>query len=889
VTSWSGRSIAHYRVGALVGVGGMGEVYRASDPRLGRDVAMKLLPPAFATDADRMARFEREAKLLAALSHPNIAAIFGLEEAEGTRALVMEMVEGPTLADLLAQGALPVDEALGIAAQVAEALEYAHERGIVHRDLKPANVKLTAEGKAKVLDFGLAKALSDDPFSPTADLAKSPTLTVASTKAGMILGTAAYMSPEQAKGKLVDRRADIWSFGALLYEMLTARMAFAGETTSEILAAILKDEPDWSALPAATPAVARELMRRCLQKDPRQRLRDIGEARIALEGVLAGGMSTSILQPASGAPGQAGAGTPPARRISPLVAAAIALVLAAAGGLVGYQARRSVAPPMFSASLPIPDGMHLDLDNASLALSPDGRTLVLAAIAEQGQQQLWIRRLDGDKTTPLAGTTGASYPFWSPDGRYIGFFADRKLKKIPVGGGVPQTICDAVDGRGGSWSRDGRIVFAPGPLEGLRIVSASGGESQSITTLEKAGATHRLPHFLPDGKRLLFFHGGVISGDNAVDCLNVDSKKRTPVLQGDSEAWYLDPGYLGFVRDGTLMVQRFDPKTLRLAGDPVPMAEGVQFNTYRYTGNYTMAARGPLLYVVGSIITNGQLTWFSLEGTELQHLGDYGQISEAKISPDGRRVMTTIRDPHFDLWMYEVGSGIRTRFTLGPAPAAFPCWTPDGRSVVYGDGTGTVWRKPLDGSGGSQKVISMPSTSLWPGQVTPDGREVILFAQQQGTGMDIWSVPLAGPAEPRKLFETPASEQAAAVSPDGKWIAIASDESGKSEIYVLPYPSLAGRWQVSNDGGLGAEWLPNGRGLVYTKPDQHVVQVDLETSGGNVTVGATRALFGGKSVPGPWTLSPDGSRFLVILPEQGAGAMVSMVTDWRAMVAAAAR
>ena len=887
MTSWSGKSIAHYRVGALVGVGGMGEVYRASDPRLGRDVAMKLLPPAFATDAERMARFEREAKVLASLSHPNIAGIFGLEESEGTRALVMEMVEGPTVADRLSHGPLPVEEALSVAAQVAEALEYAHERGIVHRDLKPANVKLTLEGKAKVLDFGLAKALSDDPFSPTADLAKSPTLTIASTKAGMILGTAAYMSPEQAKGKLVDRRADIWAFGALLFEMLTARLAFSGETTSEILAAILKDEPDWSALPAATPPGARELMRRCLQKDPRQRLRDIGEARIALENLLAGGTGGTVLHPTASTP----AGSPPGavgvRRLSPGVAALLAVVLAALGVLTGYLARRPVAPPVFSASLPIPDGLHLDLENASLALSPDGRTLVLAGTAEQGQQQLWLRRLDGDKTTPLAGTTGASYPFWSPDGRYIGFFADRKLKKIPVGGGVAQSLCEAVDARGGSWSRDGRIVFSPGPLEGLRMVPASGGESQSISTLEKPGATHRLPHFLPDGKRLLFLKGGLDAKDNGVECLEVDSKKRTKVMNGDSEAWYLDPGYLGFVRDGTLMVQRFDPKSLQLSGDPVPLAEGVQFNSYRYTGNYTMAARGPLLYVVGSIITNGQLTWFSLDGREMAHLGDFGQISEAKISPDGRRVMATIRDPNFDLWMYEVEKGIRTRFTLGPKAAAFPCWTPDSRSVVYGDGTGTVWRKPLDGSGGLQKVLSLPSISLWPGQVTPDGREVILLAQQQGTGMDLWSIPLGGAAAPRKLFETTATEENPAVSPDGRWIAIASDESGKSEIYVLPYPALAGRWQVSNDGGLTVEWLPNGTGLVYTKPDQHVVQVDLELSGGNVTVGATHALFGGKSVPGPWTLSPDGSRFLVILPEKGAGSMVSMVTDWRAVVTSA--
>jgi len=879
MTSWIGKSIAHYRVSSLIGSGGMGEVYRAGDSRLGRDVAIKVLPAEFASDQERMARFEREAKLLASLSHAGIAAIFGLEDADGARALVMELVEGPTLAERIAQGALPIDEALPIARRIAEALEYAHERVIIHRDLKPQNIKLTPDGGVKVLDFGLAKALSDEVNPSGSDLSRSPTLTAMSTRVGVILGTAAYMSPEQAKGKAVDRRADIWSFGAVLFEMLSGRQPFEGETVSETLASVMKDEPDWSALPASTPPRVRDLLRRCLVKDPRQRLRDIGDARIRLDEELSGAPEETV------APGTATA-TIPSRRGVPLRRVVlVTLVTAAIGLAVGYGLRAPAIPPMFRATLTFPDGMALDRENASMAIAPDGRMVAFSAAAKGEPQRIWLRRLDSADATPLEGTDGATYPFWSPDGRSIGFFADRKLKRIPASGGVVQTLCDAVDGRGASWSRDGRIVFAPGPLDGLHIVPAGGGVPQAITTLDKTGETHRLPRFLPDGERLLFVVGSAAWGDGTVECLNIADKKRTPIMECQSEARYLEGGHLGFLLDGNLVVQRFDPDSLALSGDPVPVAQDVQFNLYRYTGSFDLSASGVLVYATGAEAELGQPTSFALDGKELGKIGEPRPIQQAALSPDGRRLVTTERSERFDLWMLDVESGVHTRFTFGPEPAVFPVWSADGRTVYYADAVGNMFAKSADGSSPATRILEIPNLSFWPYEVTPDGKELLFLVQVPDTGIDIRVMRLAGDPEPRSLIVAPGNQDSASFSPDGRWLAFATDESGRSEVVVVPYPSLSGRWQVSSRGGSGPEWLPDGRGILYGAPDGRVMRVDVDGRDGSLVIGAATPVFGGRAVPGQAMLAPDGTRLLAIVPQGGgAGMTLDLVTDWRRLL-----
>jgi Tol biopolymer transport system component/predicted Ser/Thr protein kinase len=872
MTSWVGKSIAHYRVTAMLGAGGMGEVYRASDSRLGREVAVKVLPVVLARDPERMARFEREAKLLASLSHANIAGIFGLEETDGTRALVMELVEGPTLAESVAKGPLPLDEALAVAKQIAEALEYAHEHSIIHRDLKPANVKLAPDGGVKVLDFGLAKALSDDASVSGSDSSMSPTLTAASTNLGVILGTAAYMSPEQAKGKTVDRRADIWAFGAVLFEMLSGRQAFVGETVSETLASVMKDEPDWSTLPGSTPPRVRDLLRRCLAKDPRHRLRDIGDARIRIEEEIAGAPDATDVGTVAAAKARAFP-----KRVLSLVAAAAA----ASGLLGGYLLHRPASPPLFRARLTFPDGMRLDEENASVAISPDGRVLALAAAAKGQDQQLWLRRLDSDETSPVAGTAGATYPFWSPDGRYLAFFADHKLKRVPATGGTVQTICNAVEARGGSWSKNGVIAFSPGPLAGLLIVSASGGTPREVTTLERSGRTHRLPCFLPDGKHLLFVAGSSSYGLAQVECLDIETKVRTPVMKSESEVRYLETGHVAYLIDRNLVVRRFDPSSLKLSGEPVPVAESVQLNVYRYAGGWDISRHGALVYTTGAGVENGLLTWFDLDGRELGTLGSPNPVTDVRVSPDGQRVVTVERAESYDLWIWDVARAVRTRFTFGPGPASNPVWSTDGRTVYFAGDGGAILAKSADGASAARKIMEAPNLDAWPTTISPEGTDLLLLARSRETGNDIWVKTLADDAEPRKLFESATSEVDARLSPDGRWILVTSDESGRNEVYVYPYPSLASRWQVSSEGAEGAEWLADGRAIIYRTPDHRLMKVDLDASGSSLRIGEARKIFGGRTIEGPAALAPDGRRLLVAVPQAGRTLELHLVTDWR--------
>ena len=868
MTLAAGTRLGPYEISAPLGAGGMGEVYRATDTKLGRDVAIKVLPEAFAADPERMARFEREAKVLASLNHPNIGAIYGLEHSSRTRALVMELVDGPTLADRIDQGPIPLEDALHIAKQIAEALEYAHENGIVHRDLKPANIKLRPDERVKVLDFGLAKAVQGEP-SDSAALSNSPTMTAMATQAGIILGTAAYMSPEQAKGKSVDRRADIWAFGVVLFEMLTGQRLFIGETASETLASVIKDAPDLNRLPSGTPTQVHHLLERCLTRDPKQRLRDIGEARISLD--------EAINHPDKPALGKA---TPSPRFF---VGATLTAVLLGAGGLAaGYLLHRSTPAPLLRASLDLPEGAQLDLQNASVVLSPDGRTLAFVAGLPGRPGQIWTRRLDQISASALPGTDEASSPFWSPDSRFIGFFANRKLKKVPVSGGAVQSICDAVDARGGTWNKAGMIVFSPESRGALFSVSSAGGVPVPVTTLPKPGISHRLPQFLPDGKRVLFFSGEGGSTTRAgIYSLDLESKKTALVLVTKSGGIYVEPGYLLFVQEDNLVAQPIDLGTLRLSGEPVPIAEGVQFNEFRFTGNYSVTSNGLLLYLAGRPNSDRQLTWFDLEGHELGKVGKPAAIlNNVTISPDGTRALLGIREDKFDQWSVDLSSGTRTRFTFGEG-ATSPVWSPDGREIVSCDGNENIYLKPAAGHSKERLIYTADSgKKVRPTSWSPDG--TLIAIDMLGQSMDLWMLPPKSGATPHAYVQTPADEIFGQFSPDGKWVLYSSNESGRYEVYLVSFPDPGSKWQISTGGGRSVSWTQDGHRVIYLTLDRHLMAVDLAMQGTNVQIGAPQTLFGGAQVPvGAFDLSPDGKRILVAVPVGETRTSLTLVTDWR--------
>ena len=597
----SGTHLGPYEILSAIGAGGMGEVYRAHDPKLGRDVAIKVLPEAFARDAERMARFQREAKVLASLDHPNIASIYGLEDSGGTRALVMQLVEGPTLADRIKAGPIPVDETIRIARQIADALEYAHERGIIHRDLKPANVKVTNDDAVKVLDFGLAKALEGDPS--TIDISTSPTISRMATQAGVLLGTEAYMSPEQAKAKSVDRRADIWAFGCVLYEMLTGKQAFTGETVTESLAAVIMKDPDWSQLPAATPMRVRVLLQRCLQKDPKERLQAIGDARIALNEVLSGAPEPALTATQA-------VSLPLWRRALPW---ALGLLVAAISCFAGWNLKPAPARPVSRFVITLPPGQHLE--GGGLALSPDGSQVAYVATTQGGgPPQIYLRAMDSMEAKLVSGTGGAVIPFFSPDGRWLGFFAGGKLKKISISGGVAETLCDAAIPLGGSWAGQDTIVFSPG-LSVLQQVSDGGGTAQPVTRFEKLEYAHAMPEFLPSGKALLFAAADSSSGN--ISAQVVRTAERRTLIQNGGEPRYAPSGHLIYSQAGKLMAVPFDPERLQVRGEAVPVVQGVLESGVPPFAQYSISSNGTLVYVPGGSPTSlSRLVWVSRNGTE---------------------------------------------------------------------------------------------------------------------------------------------------------------------------------------------------------------------------------------------------------------------------------
>jgi eukaryotic-like serine/threonine-protein kinase len=906
MTLAAGIKVGVYEITAPIGAGGMGEVYRARDVKLGREVALKVLPEAFACDADRMARFQREAKVLASLNHPNIAAIYGLEDSGTTHALVMELVEGPTLADRIKQGPVPIDEALRIAKQICEALEYAHERGIVHRDLKPANIKVTNDDAVKVLDFGLAKAIEGDPSS--LDISSSPTMSRMATMQGVLLGTAAYMSPEQAKGKSVDRRADIWAFGCVLYEMLTGKMTFTGETVTDTLAAVIRAEPDWSLLPTATPLRIRVLLQRCMQKDPKQRLQAIGDARISIDEILSGAPEplSAAAQPAATAPAPA----PLWRRALPWAAATVLAIVASAFALV-YLREGSTHEQSIASSISAPPKVSFAFSPSPYgtpALSPDGARLVCPGRGADGKESLWLRPLDSLDARQLPGTDAATFPFWSPDSQQIGFFQGAELKKIDVTGGPPVTICDAENARGGTWSHTGTIVFAPQPAAAatstglgapLLQVPASGGTPSAIASRKVSGAgfSNRWPVFLPDGRHFLYLSGNVYapgSSQLGIYIGELGSSEVKFLVYADSDALYAAPGYLLFLRGGTLMAQRFDAGDQELKGGAFPVGENVGSPQAYRLGLFSVSQTGLLVYGSAPGVA-GQLVWLDAAGKRSGTAGPPG-VSYARLSPDGKLLAYSLADVvkvfSGDIWIEDLARGVQTRFTFGPLGIA-PVWSPDGSRIVYASAGKTflsLFVRNSSGAGDPEPLSTGNERFQAPTDWSRDGR-YILFDAVTDKRETIWAAPLFGDRKPFRYLQSQFDVGEGVFSPDGRWIAYVSDESGNEEVYVSSFPDAGSKWQVSQAGGVSPQWTRDGSALYYVAPGGKMMEVGVRENGSAVEMGAPRQLFQDEMLLASaaednsgYSVSPDGKRFLVDESDRSNADPLTLVTNWQAEI-----
>jgi serine/threonine-protein kinase len=880
----TGRRLGVFEVQGLLGVGGMGEVYRARDTRLGREVAIKILPRAFKDDPDRLARFEREARVLASLNHPHIGAIYGLEDADDVTALVMELVEGEDLSQkiegLRAQGSgLPLNEALPIARQIAEALEAAHDQGIIHRDLKPANIKVRTDGTVKVLDFGLAKAA--DPAGSSSGLTMSPTLSLA-TQAGVLLGTAPYMPPEQAKGKTVDKRADLWSFGCVLFEMLTGRRPFEGETISDVLARIIEREPDWTALPAKTPRTIRTLLRRCLEKDPRRRLDSAAVARLEIEEA-----STSP-KPNELPPNEGSRGAQWPSSVFVAVAILAAAVAAAGTWAVTRPAQTPPGPvSRFAVTLPPALPVAFSINDRDVALSADGTHLAYAA---GDQAQLMVRALDQLDAVPLQGVANARAPFLSPDGRWIGFFERLDegvttsvetqrgaLRKVSVSGGAPLVVCTMTGAsRGASWGPDDSIVFATSdPSAGLLRVAAGGGEPEVLTKLDPARGErgHYFPFVLPGGRGVLFTITAGSVSDRQVAVLDLKTRQRKVLIRSGSQAEYVETGHLVYADGGALWAVRFDLATLNVFGDPVPLVEQV---LTLGAADFTISRRGTLVYVPVAGGTSRSLVWVSRQGAEEPIAAPPHAYTTARLSPDGKRAAIQSVDQRTDIWTWDFAREKLTRLTSGPGGNYGPLWTPDGRHVIFGstrDNSPNLYRQAADGTGIVER-LTISARQQRPNAISPDATRLVLEEQTPSAGYDFMLLSLDGVPRVEGFLQTPFDERNAAISPDGRWMAYDSNESGQSQIYVRPFPNVAdARYQISNGGGRTPAWARDGHDLFFVNRTSIMavtVQLTPTFSAGNPAKLFDApgllldARFGNSGTNRTYDVSRDGQRFLMI-------------------------
>ncbi len=832
----------------------MGVVWKALDTTLNRDVAIKVLPEGFAGEGERLARFEREAKLLASLNHPNIAGIYGIHKLDNTTFLSMELVDGEDLQQRLSRGALSRRDALNYALQIAQAFEAAHESGVIHRDLKPANVRVTTAGKIKVLDFGLAKALSTDPSSPGTSPAMSPTLTSTGTVAGMVLGTAAYMSPEQAKGKEVDRRADIWSFGVVLFEMLTGRRLFEGDGISETLAAVIMKDVDWGGLPADTPRPIRRLLERCLERDPNLRLRDIGDARIRIEEAL-----NAPEEP------QAASATAPSRSswrsLLPWGIAATALVGLAWVGLTGG---KDTAPsPVMNFTMTIAEDQPLaNRNNPMLAISPDGTRIAYTGMSAN-DQVLFLRYVHQREAIMLKGTEGADNPFFSPDGEWIGFEAGGKLKKVSVLGGPPTTLCDAVRLRGASWGSDGTIVFTPDRRGGLMRVSEAGGEPEALTlTGEDDSArskTHRWPSRTTDSRIVIFTssEAGTNFTNAEIVALNLEDNSLKTLIKGGTFGRFVPPGFLVYARENTLFAARFDPAALEVTLPAVPVLEGINGTPNFGSKHLAFSDNGTLLYLIGSGDSIGEkLVWIGRDGAEQPasaHQGDYGA---AILSPDGKSIALEISTNGVsDIWALELERDTLNRLTFEETDDVAPIWSPDGESLFFGskrkEETGeafNLYRKRSDGTGEDER-LAKSDRNQYPASWSPDGT-VLSFSENGGeTGWDAMLYRPGSDPQVEALAATSFGEWNPQISPDGRWVSYASNTSGRVEVYVRSIGGGGRVVKVSTDGGTFAKWVPDGKELLYRSLAGTLMAVSFSMEQGAFRPALPRALYEFSSPP----------------------------------------
>jgi Tol biopolymer transport system component len=903
-----GQTLSHYRITAALGAGGMGEVYRATDTTLGRDVAIKVLPPEVVQDTERLGRFQREAHLLASLNHPNIAAIYGLEEAEGKPFLALELVEGEDLKERLARGAIPLDEALEIAEQVAEALEEAHNKGIVHRDLKPANVKLTPDGKVKVLDFGLAKAWSGeepDGSSPPAALSQSPTLAHTGTVAGVILGTAAYMSPEQARGKPVDKRADVWSFGVLVWEMLTGQTLFAGDTVTDVIASVVKEEPDLEALPAETPGAVRKLLSRCLRKDPRTRLPDIGAARLELQEIRTGAVAETEA-PTAEAEGALRAER--SRRARERWAwAAVALVaagLAAALALALDDLRDSeVSRPAARFEVDAPEGWSLGTDFDWPAPSPDGRQVAFRALPEgqeggTGGPMLWVRSLDALEARPLAGTEGGSLPFWSPDGRSLAFFTEDELRRLSLADGTVQRVCTLPRPRptGGDWNEEGTILFSTGwGAAQVYSVTATGGDAKPLTTLDESRGeqNHHMPQFLPDARHFLFLVGGTEERQGLyVATLDSPDDKRQVAPEWRRRLYAA--GHLLFVRDGTLLAQPFDADRAALSGEPVAIAPSVvTWAGSAGLGWFGASPGGTLASFAGESVSGQvQLAWVDRKGQQVGTVGAPGDYRQIALSPDERNVALEIPDAegHFDLWVMDVARGVTSRVTATPANERDPVWSADGRSLAFiarGSEGADLRRKGLRAGDPETVLVDSPDEDV-PESWSNDGKTLLFIRRTVDDAQSVWALPVEEGGEPVPVL-TAFRVDEPHVSPDGRWIAYVSNESGRDEVYLEAFRREGDRVRVSTDGGGQPKWRGDGKELFFTTPGNRLAAVEVHAAGDRLRVSLPTELFDIQGLEGTgyddYAPTADGQRFLVKQPiEEGRKPRLQIVTNWTSLL-----
>jgi eukaryotic-like serine/threonine-protein kinase len=893
-----GTKLGPYEIQSQLGAGGMGEVYRARDTRLDRTVAIKILSSQLVASAELRARFEREARVISQLQHPNVCVLHDVGREGPIEYLVMEFLEGESLADRLKKGPLAAEELLRVATQIADALEKAHRAGVVHRDLKPGNVMLTKSG-AKLLDFGLAKPFGAAAAAGSASRTSASVFAAALTQtspapspatplstAGAVIGTVQYMSPEQIQGMEADARSDIFAFGVMLFEMTTGKRAFEGKTQASIVGQILAvDPPSASTIRSETPAGLDRVIRICLEKDPDERFQTAHDLKLELRRIAE-------------TPATATAPVVVHSRTSWLpwsVAGALALV-AIVLAIAHFGAQTAPQTSVHSYILPPEKASFVLAETTSgpPVVSPDGLRIAFVAKGADGKQRVWIQPLNSSVAQPMAGSEGATYPFWSPDSHYVAFFANQKLNKIDASGGPPQALCDAGSARGGAWSSNGTIIFTKDAVSPLSRVDAAGGTPTPLTTLSEGESSHRWPDFLPDGKHFIYFAHGFTTSGNSIYLASLDSKDRKLLLHNDSNAVYAAPGYLLFVRGNALVAQVFDLRKLALEGEARPVADHVAVNTNIWRSIVTASANGVLVYQQGSTTGGSQLIWFDRSGKQGQPvLPDTALYYGPQLSPDGSKLAVQIENNGLsDIWVIDLGRSTKTRLTFGPQSSGAPTWWPDGKSIVYCSGPigapNGLYRKNADGTGSEQKLLEFPGLDITISMVRPDSRYLayMRLETQSDTNWDIWTLPMFGDGKPFPVINTKFIDATPAFSPDGKWLAYINNESGRMEVYVQPFPSGSGRWQVSTAGGSRPAWRKDGKELFFQSTDQEMMAVEFRENGDSLQLGTPHILFKATTVSGssgPFTVSPDGQKFVMnILMNQGGSEPLTLVTNWTA-------